>query len=105
MGKRLTGTPRSKVRAAIRSLYLRSRERAAALKNAGYCCENCGVKQSKAKGREQKVEVHHRSGGIEVWNEVIDLICKEILCDPSMLEVLCPDCHDEEHIKRKILDG
>jgi hypothetical protein len=34
MGKKLPYTPRSKVRAALRQLWLRSRERAAALKAA-----------------------------------------------------------------------
>jgi len=92
MGKRLPTTPRSKVRAAIRQLWLRSRERAAALKRDGYTCRYCGKKQSKAVGREQKVEVHHKEG-IGNWEAVLDLIFTEILCDPSHLETTCPDCH------------
>lgn len=92
MGKRLPTTPRSKVRASIRQLWLRSRERAAALKREGYTCQRCGKKQSVAKGREQKIEVHHKHG-ICNWERVIDLIFAEILCDPSNLEVLCPECH------------
>lgn len=97
MGNKLPNTPRSKIKAAIRQLWLRSRERAAALKREGYCCQHCGVKQSKAKGKEQKVEVHHICGEIDVWSEVIDLIAKEILCHPDGLMVLCPECHKEEH--------
>ena len=95
MGKKLLNTPRSKVRSAIRQLFLRSRERAAALKREKYTCQNCGVKQSKAKGKEQKVEVHHMNN-ICNWEEVINYIYAEILCDPSGLEVLCPDCHKKE---------
>ncbi len=96
MGKKLPNTPRSKVRAALRQLWLRSRERAAALKREQYTCQRCGVKQSKAKGKEQKVEVHHKEG-IGNWEIVIDAIIAEILCDPSNLEVVCPNCHDDEH--------
>lgn len=95
MGKRLSTTPRSKVRAAIRQLFLRSRERAAALKREKYTCQSCLVKQSKAKGKEQKVEVHHKEG-IGNWETIIDHIFSEILCDPLKLEVLCPDCHKKK---------
>ena len=98
MGKRLPNTPRSTVRASLRKLWLRSRERAAALKREKYTCQRCGVKQSKAKGKEQKVEVHHKEG-IGNWEIVIDAIIKEILCDPSNLEVVCQNCHDKEHGK------
>lgn len=95
MGKRMAGTPRSKIRAALRQLWLRSRERSAALKREGYCCERCKVKQSKAKGREVDINVHHREG--IKWEDTIDYIAKNILCPPEQLEVLCVDCHDKEH--------
>lgn len=94
MAKKLPGTPRSRVRSAIRQLWLRSRERAQALKDQGYCCQSCGVKQSKEKGHEQAIEVHHKQG-IGNWDHVIDAIFKEILCQPHMLEVLCTDCHKQ----------
>ena len=94
---RLT-TPRSRVRSAIRRLWMMSVERSRALKAAGYCCEKCGKKQSKAKGKEQKVEVHHRDQ-INSWEHVIDVIFFEILCSPEHLEVLCHDCHAKEHEK------
>jgi predicted HNH restriction endonuclease len=67
-----------------------------ALKLAGYTCQRCGVKHSVAKGREQKIEVHHKNG-IGNWDKVIDLIFEEILCSPEELEVLCPKCHEDEH--------
>jgi predicted HNH restriction endonuclease len=91
-------TQRSRIKAALRQLWLRSRERAQALKNNNYSCNKCGAKQSKAAGREQKVEVHHKEG-IGNWDKVIELIQEEILCDPEKLEVLCPECHKEETYK------
>jgi predicted HNH restriction endonuclease len=51
------------------------------------------VKQSKAKGKEQAIEVHHKTG-IQNWENVIDVIYQQILCSPATLEVLCPDCHE-----------
>lgn len=97
--KKLPTTPRSRVRQSLRKLWLTSRERAKALKNAKYTCSRCGVKQSKAKGKEQKVEVHHKAGKIGNWEAVIDMIFAELLCDPELLEVVCPECHDIEHGK------
>ncbi len=73
MSKRLPNTPRSTVRAALRQLWLRSRERAAALKRDQYTCQVCGRKQSKAKGKEFDVQVHHKDG-IGNWEQVIDSV-------------------------------
>lgn len=98
MGKRLTTTPRSAVKAAIRQLWLRSRERAAALKRDGYTCVHCGKKQSTAKGREQKVEVHHLNG-IQ-WENIIDYIFRHVLVDPAHLETVCPECHKDLEVGR-----
>lgn len=87
-------TPRGQIRSALRLLFLRSKERAEALKRDKYTCQKCGVKQSKKKGFEQKVQVHHKEG-IDNWNEVIDLIYLKLLCDTEKLETLCPECHEE----------
>ena len=95
MGKRLKGTPRSRVRAALRQLWLRSRERAAALKAADRRCAECGVKASVAKGREVAVEVHHLDG--VDWEELIDLVYERLLVSPGKLQVLCKRCHAAEH--------
>lgn len=103
MAKRLLTTPRSKVRAALRQLWLRSRERNQCLKNAKYCCAECGVKQSKAKGKGVKVNVHHKEG-ID-WEGVIDLIFERILHSPDRQEVLCIKCHDKEHEDGRAKDG
>lgn len=88
-------TPRSQVRSALRRLWLRSRERQAALKRDGYACQECKRKQSKAKGREFKVEVHHVEG-ICNWNLMLEYITKHLLCDPRFLETLCNECHRKQ---------
>ena len=95
MAKKLPTTPKSRVKNALRQVWLRSRERAAALKREGYCCERCGRKQSTAKGKELKVQVHHRKG--INWDGLVDNIITRLLPDPAELEVLCERCHEEEH--------
>jgi hypothetical protein len=92
--KKQPNTPRSRIRSALRQVFLRSRERAAVLKEAGYTC-SCGLKQSKAKGREVSVQVHHKSG-IDNWNEIIDAVYEGLLNKDDM-EVKCKACHKEEH--------
>jgi 5-methylcytosine-specific restriction endonuclease McrA len=101
MGRRSLTTPRSFVRSALRRIWLRSRERAAALKREGYCCERCHAKQSRAKGREIYVEVHHKNKIVN-WEAMIDSVFAWLLPDPSELEVLCETCHDEEHKKQEL---
>ena len=93
MGKRKPNTPRSAVRSALRRLWLRSRERQSALKRDGYRCQKCGLKQSRAKGREVFVEVHHKNPIDKNWERVIDIIYEEILCSPEFLETNCKKCH------------
>ena len=94
--RKLHTPPRSRVRSALRTVWLRSRERAARLKLAGNCCERCGVKASKAKGREVGVQVHHKKG-IAQWEQIIDLIFEELLVNPELLEAVCVQCHNTEH--------
>jgi len=96
MGKRLPSTPRSKVRAALRKLSLRSRERSAALKRDHYICQVCGVKQSKRKGHEVQVECHHRDKEI-LWDVLIDTVYEMLLVHPDSWITLCKDCHKKEH--------
>lgn len=96
MGRRLPYTPSSQIRTALRRLWLRSRERASALRRDGYTCCRCGRKQSKAKGRELAVEVHHVSGATKL-KEIEEVIRKNLLCDPAMLETVCVDCHEKQH--------
>lgn len=88
-------TPKSKIRNALRKLWLQSRERGFAIKRDRYTCQRCGRKKSVAKGREISVEVHHKDGHIS-WDELIDVIQNELLCHPDNLETLCRDCHEKE---------
>lgn len=86
-------TQRYKIKSALRQLWLRSVERSAALKRDNYSCVKCGVKKSQAKGKEQKVEVHHKEGVLN-WDILIDEVYKHLLCDSEGLETLCPSCHE-----------
>ena len=85
MAKKSPNTTNTQIRAALRKLFLRSRERAARLKADCYTCQECGVKQSRAKGREVYVEVHHKRGVLN-WQMVFDAIREGLLCDPENLE-------------------
>ena len=95
MGKRLPYTPNGRIRSALRLLWLRSRERAAALRATGYCCADCGVKQSAAKGREVRLDVHHRKP--VDWDGIFDDLRRRLLVPPEGLEPLCDDCHAKRH--------
>ena len=97
MGKKLPYTPNSKIRQALRILWLRSRERSTALRNTGYRCSMCGVKQSVAKGREVKLAVHHCKP--VDWDGLFADIRKRLLHDPKDLAPVCYSCHDELHEK------
>ena len=93
--KNPTRTTNSQIRSALRMLFLRSRERSSRIKGDHYTCQRCGKKQSKAKGREVAVEVHHLQG-IQNWAALIAAVRQHLLCDPSHLETLCVDCHKHE---------
>ena len=96
MGRRLPHTPSSQIRTALRRLWMRSRERQAALKRDKYTCRKCQAKQSKAKGREVAVEVHHVAGNANLA-EIEAVIRMWLLVDPEYLRTLCKACHDKEH--------
>ncbi len=98
MGKKLPNTPRGRVRNVLRQLWLRSRERAAALKRDKYTCQRCQRKQSRAKGKEFYVEVHHKHG-VQNWEAVIDAVYEYLLPNPDRLETVCKECHEESHRK------
>lgn len=95
MTRRLPFTPNSIIRNAIRNVWLRSRERAAAVKREKNTCELCGAKGSAAKGKEVKIVVHHLDG--VDWAGLAEEIRRRILHDPSRLQVLCKECHDGFH--------
>ena len=96
MGKRLPHTPNSQIRSALRKLFLRSRERAAALKRDEYTCQCCGAKQSRAKGKEVFVEVDHIDGVCN-WQALFDAVREHLLCEPDKMRVLCRDCHRDKN--------
>lgn len=92
MGKKQPHTPKSQVKSALRQLWLRSRERASAIKRDNYTCQDCGAKQSRAKGKEVYVEVHHLNG--ISWQKIEEYIYRHLLVDPKNLETLCKSCHE-----------
>lgn len=102
MAKRSPNTTNTAIRSALRKLFLRSRERAARLKADKYTCQCCGVKQSRAKGREVYVEVHHKNNGILNWPELFSAVREHLLCDPENLETLCRSCHKKHTEAEKI---
>ena len=71
-----------------------SRERSNCLKRDNYTCQKCGKKASTKRGQELKVQVHHIEG-INVWDRVINLIYKDLLCPVEKLQTLCEECHSE----------
>ena len=99
MSKKLEYTPNSRIRQALRLLWMRSRERGQALRNTNYCCAYCGVKQSKAKGKEVSLDVHHLDG-ID-WSGLCDLIRERLLQTPDRLAPACKACHAIEEAKKK----
>lgn len=98
--KRRPITPNSQIKNVLRKMWLQSRERAAALKRDLYTCQLCGVKQSKAKGKEVILNVHHKDG-ID-WDGIFDLIRSRLLQDQSKLITLCKKCHDMTEEKEVI---
>jgi len=95
MGRKKESTPRSRVKNALRQLWLRSRERAKVIKEHNNTCV-CGRKGSVAKGREVKIQVHHDP---EIdWNGITDLIFERLLNTPQY--PMCKECHAEKHDKK-----
>jgi predicted HNH restriction endonuclease len=97
MNRQRPETTATQIRSALRRLWLRSRERAAALKAADYRCAQCGVKQSRAKGRRVRVDVHHIKR--VDWEGLIELVRDRLLVPPKELRALCQKCHKEIHRK------
>ena len=93
--KKAKRTTPAKIKSALRREWLRSPERAEALKRDHYTCQGCGVKQSKAKGREQSVQVHHYE--MIDWQNVVEYLQRHLFVEPKKLVTLCPDCHKQIH--------
>lgn len=83
----------------LRQMFLRSKERNKCLQRDGYTCQSCFRKQTTKKGQEFKVEVHHIKG-IKIWDNIIELIQQELLCNIDELQTLCRECHNKETNKQ-----
>lgn len=103
MGRKLEYTPNSRIRQALRVLWLRSRERSAALKQTNNTCCYCGIKATQAKGREVKLTVHHLDG--VAWDNLIQDIRTKLLQTPDRLAPCCKECHDKIHAAEKAGDS
>jgi 5-methylcytosine-specific restriction endonuclease McrA len=99
--RKLPITPNSRIKAALRMLSLRCRERQEAMKRAVYTCQHCGVKRTTAKGREVKVEAHHKDGVCN-WQEIYEAVRKNLLPPPEQWEILCEKCHQSETDKQTL---
>jgi plasmid maintenance system antidote protein VapI len=86
-------TPHSQVKSVLRQLFLRSRERNQALKNAGRRCQ-CGCNRKADK--DTVLEVHHKEGILN-WDEIYNAIYENLLCSPEKLMVLTKECHEKMH--------
>ena len=95
MGKKLEHTPNSRIKSKLHQLWLRSRERAKALQRDKYTCQVCNRKQSMAKGKVFKVQVHHKNG--VKWDEMIRYIRERLLVNPDDMVTVCKECHTEIH--------
>jgi 5-methylcytosine-specific restriction endonuclease McrA len=97
MGKKLPYTPASRIMSWIRRGWTQSREKNKVLKEAKYTCCKCGAKQSRAKGKEVYVEVHHVK---PINREKIVKVIREEMLDVDQ-EVLCKPCHKIETEKQR----
>ena len=96
---KLPYTPMGIIRSALRMIWLRSRERHAALKRTEYHCEQCGKKQRKG----DPLHVHHL---YEVdWARIEAVIRSTLLVSPDHLIPLCEDCHNAAHSTTDIRKG
>ena len=93
MGKKLPYTPSSRIMNWVRRGWTQSRERAKVVKEAKYTCCQCGSKQSRAKGKEVYVQVHHVN---KINREKIVKVIREEMLDVPQI-VLCKACHAEAH--------
>ena len=87
-------TSRSRIKGMLRQMFLKSCERNQCLQRDKYTCQHCFRKQTTKRGQELNVEVHHIKG-IDVWDNIIELIEEQLLCDIDKLQTLCVDCHAE----------
>jgi len=97
-----TETPRGLIVTKLRQIFMWSPERSAALKRDDKTCQVCGKRESKAKGKECSVHVHHLQEGDINWDRIVAVIRKELLCPPEMLITLCKEHHQDCHHKGEL---
>lgn len=93
--KKLPITPKSRIRACLRRLFLYSRERANVLRRARafpskYLCSKCNRLHD-----IERVRVHHVAG-ISNWETIFQTV-REMLLNEKDMVVLCRECHEKEH--------
>ena len=64
------------------------------MKRDKYTCQKCGAKQSRAKGREVYVQIHHKEG-ICNWDALFLAVRTYLLCHPIEMVTLCEGCHED----------
>jgi 5-methylcytosine-specific restriction endonuclease McrA len=95
-------TPDGIIKSAMRLLFMRSREKGAAMRRDKNTCQQCGAKGSVAKGKEVKTECHHIIGteGRDInWQRIYEVIREELLCPPQEMITFCRPCHLAIHGK------
>jgi hypothetical protein len=96
-----TETARYRIKSVLQRLWMWSPERRNRLKFDNYQCVQCKAKQSKAKGKEVSLNVHHIKE--TDWKRIQDVIYEELFVSLDKLECLCKDCHllyhHEQHHK------
>ena len=70
-----------------------------AVKDQKNTCVECGRKGSVAKGREVKINVHHKDG--IRWDNLIQLIRDQLLQTPDKYVCMCEECHVKLHKEEK----
>ena len=101
MSKKLPTTPRSKVRAAIRQLWLRSRERAAALKRDNYTCQVCNKVGGYLHAHHKRGFTHNPELRFDVSNGIT--LCKK--CHWEVHSLKCDNLNQNKMIQELMLDA
>ena len=78
-------------------VWLRSKERSEKLKEYNYCCAKCKIKQTRRKGKEVVIDVHHIK--LINWDRILKVLYEELLHTNTI--PLCPSCHKREHIENE----
>ena len=95
-------TSRGLMVSALRKLWSWSIEKRLSLQRDNNTCQVCGIKASKVKGKEVKVETHHLQPGDINWDRIERVLRAELFCGPEGLITLCKAHHLECHRKGEL---